>query len=261
MLRKVSYDERQHAQYRRGRELPPDRLALWIDTFARHAPRERPLAVLDLGSGTGRFTPALAEAFGGPLYGVEPSQKMRAVAEKHAGHPAVRYVGGRAEDIPLPAASVDLVLMYLSFHHVQDREAAASEVARVLRPGGRVLLRSTFSDRIFELEWMRYFPRVREIESQMFPSSNEVIGLFAAVGLHAIALVAIEEQLAWSLAEYTARLRMRAISTFEHMSEDEIADGFARLDAAVAEERQPRPVIRSSDLLVLANGPLSELSR
>jgi hypothetical protein len=88
-----------------------------------------------------------------------------------------------------------------------------------------------------------------------------MIGLFAGVGLHAIALVAIEEQLASSLAEYTARLRMRAISTFEHMSEDEIADGFARLDAAVAEERQPRPVIRSSDLLVLANGPLSELSR
>jgi ubiquinone/menaquinone biosynthesis C-methylase UbiE len=142
-------------------------LALWIDTFVRHAPSERPLAVLDLGSGTGRFTPALAEAFGGPVYGVEPSQKMRAVAEKHAAHSAVRYVGGSAESIPLRSMSVDLVLMYLSFHHVQDREATASEVARVLRPGGRVLLRSTFSDRIFELEWMRYFPRMREIESQI----------------------------------------------------------------------------------------------
>ncbi|MBV9394483.1 MAG: hypothetical protein JOZ84_08730, partial [Methylobacteriaceae bacterium] len=58
-MRGINYDERQHAQYRRGRELPPERLALWIDMFARHAPDERPIAVLDLGSGTGRFTPAL----------------------------------------------------------------------------------------------------------------------------------------------------------------------------------------------------------
>lgn len=250
-MRDVNYDERQHAQYRRGRELPPDRLALWIDTFARHAPGERPLAVLDLGSGTSRFTPALAEAFGGPVYGVEPSQKMRELAETHAAHPAVTYVEGRAESIPLASMSVDLVLMYLSFHHVRDRQAAGAEVARVLRPGCRVLLRSTFSDRICAMEWMRYFPRVREIESQMFPSSNEAVELFSRAGLQAIALVAIEEQLASNLAEYAARLRMRAISTFEHMSEAEIADGFARLDAALAQETQPRAVTRSSDLLVL----------
>jgi ubiquinone/menaquinone biosynthesis C-methylase UbiE len=251
MLRKVSYDERQHAQYRRGRELPPDRLALWIGTFARHAPRHRPLAVLDLGSGTGRFTPALADAFGGPVYGVEPSEKMRAIAEASAAHPAILYIEGRAENIPLRSTSVDLVLMYLSFHHVQDRQAAASEIARVLRPGGRVLLRSTFSDRICEMEWMRYFPRVREIEAQMFPSSNEAIELFARAGLHALALVAVEDQLASSLSKYADRLRLRAISTFEHMSEAEIAEGFARLDAALAEQKQLQPVVRSSDLLVL----------
>jgi ubiquinone/menaquinone biosynthesis C-methylase UbiE len=177
---------------------------------------------------------------------------MRAVAEASAGHPAVIYLEGKAEGIPLVAASVDLVLMYLSFHHVQDRASATSEIARVLRPGGRVLLRSTFSDRIDELEWMRYFPRVREIETQMFQSSGEVIGVFSEVGLRVIALIAIKEKLASSLAEYAARLRLRALSTFEHMAEEEIAAGFARLDAAVAEERQPRPVVRSSDLLVLS---------
>jgi ubiquinone/menaquinone biosynthesis C-methylase UbiE len=251
MLRKVSYDERQHAQYQRGRGLPPCRLAMWIDAFCTYAPGARPLAVLDLGSGTGRFTPALAEAFRGPVYGVEPSQKMRAVAEKSAARPAVTYLEGSAERIPLPAESADLVLMYLSFHHVQDRQAAASEIARVLRPGGRVLLRSTFSDRMPDLEWMRYFSRARDIEMQMFPSSGEVIRLFASIGLAQVALVAIEEQLAPSLTEYAERLRMRALSTFEHMSEEEIAEGFARLDAAAAEETRPRPVMRLSDLLVL----------
>jgi ubiquinone/menaquinone biosynthesis C-methylase UbiE len=251
MLRRVSYDERQHAQYQRGRELPPGRLAMWIDAFATFAPSARPLAVLDLGSGTGRFTPALAETFGGPVYGVEPAAKMRAVAENSAAHPAVTYLEGRGERIPLANASIGLVLMYLSFHHVQDHAAAVSEIARVLRPGGRVLLRSTFSDRMPDLEWMRYFPRAHDIEMQMFPSSEEAVRLFAAAGLSAVALVAREERLAPSLAEHAERLRLRAISTFEHMSEAEIADGFARLDAAAAAEKSPRPVIRSSDLLVL----------
>jgi hypothetical protein len=62
--------------------------------------------------------------------------------------------------------------------------------------------------------------------------------------------VTIQEQLAPSLSDYAERLRMRAISTFEHMSEEEIVEGFARLDAA-AQEQAPRPVVRSSDLLVL----------
>ena len=84
----------------------------------------------------------------------------------------------------------------MSLHHVPDREAAAAEIARVLRPGGRVLLRSTFSDRMPDLKWMRYFPRAREIEMQMFPSSEEVIRVFANAGLTQVALVTIEEQLA-----------------------------------------------------------------
>jgi hypothetical protein len=86
---------------------------------------------------------------------------------------------------------------------------------------------------------------------QMFPSSEEVIRVFANAGLTQVALVTIEEQLAPSLSDYAERLRMRAISTFEHMSEEEIVEGFARLDAAVAQEQAPRPVVRSSDLLVL----------
>jgi SAM-dependent methyltransferase len=211
MLQKVSYDERQHAQYQRGRAFPRERLTRWIETFAAYAPNARSLAVLDLGSGTGRLTPALAKAFGGPVYGVEPSQKMRGIAESSAGHSAVVYRDGSAECIPLVNASVDLVLMYLSLHHVPDREAAATEIARVLRPGGRVLLRSTFSDRMPDLKWMRYFPRAREIEMQMFPSSEEVIRVFANAGLTQVALVTIEEQLAPSLSDYAERLRMRAI--------------------------------------------------
>jgi ubiquinone/menaquinone biosynthesis C-methylase UbiE len=70
------------------------------------------------------------------VYGIEPSARMRTVAGRPARHPAVTHLAGRAGQIPLPAASCDLVLMYLVWHHVQDRTAAAREIARVLRPAG-----------------------------------------------------------------------------------------------------------------------------
>jgi ubiquinone/menaquinone biosynthesis C-methylase UbiE len=65
-------------------------LQAWISAYAALLPERRPLAGLDVGSGTGRFTPALARAFG-PVTGVEPSVRMREMAQAQSRHPAVRY--------------------------------------------------------------------------------------------------------------------------------------------------------------------------
>ena len=84
-MEKVDYDVRMHAVYAAGRQMSPDALKTWMEAFARHLPETRPLVWLDLGSGTGRMTPSLASAFGGPAHGVEPSDKMRAHAVAYAG--------------------------------------------------------------------------------------------------------------------------------------------------------------------------------
>ncbi|GAA1613366.1 hypothetical protein GCM10009789_79510 [Kribbella sancticallisti] len=87
----VDYDKRLHAVYAEGRQLAPEGLQDWIREFAASAPARRPLVVLDLGCGIGRFTPGLAEEFGGPVYGVEPSEQMRRQAIDDASHPDVTY--------------------------------------------------------------------------------------------------------------------------------------------------------------------------
>lgn len=144
-MKKVDYNTVLYRNYARGRALLTAQRAAWIAAFSARLPTIRPLEGLDLGSGTGRFTPVLADAFG-PVTGVEPADRMREIASAEAGHPHVRYLPGSAESIPLSDAAVDYTLIFLAWHHVRDKPRAAREIARVTRPGGTLLLRAQFSD-------------------------------------------------------------------------------------------------------------------
>ncbi|WP_112240753.1 class I SAM-dependent methyltransferase [Kribbella monticola] len=248
----VDYDDRLHRVYAAGRALEPSSLTVWMQTFAAEVPAKRPLTVLDLGSGIGRFTPALADTFGGPVYGVEPSARMREIATTTASHPNVTYLDGSAEAIPLPDASCDAALMFLSFHHFPDKARGLRELVRVLRPGGVVLLRSQFSDRMPELHWYRYFPSARTVDAEMYLPFEEVRTLAAEAGL----VPAAEPQ--WIQAETPGTLRAsyervkhRAYSTFEHLPTDELESGFTAFEeAAAADPDRELPPIPAA-LLVL----------
>ncbi|MGW5662761.1 class I SAM-dependent methyltransferase [Streptomyces sp. NPDC003758] len=250
MLPPVDYSRRLFAGYARGRALTERTAAVWRAAFTRHAPPERPLTVLDLGCGVGRFTPLLAELFGGPVYGVEPADRMRAVAETDNAHPAVTFLAGDAGAVPLGTDTCDLALLFLVFQHVPDRAAATAELARVLRPGGRVLLQSSFSGRLEERTWFRYFPRAREVEDAMFPTYEEVVAVFTAAGFALDGVDRVECEVAPSLAAYADKLRHRAVPTFEYLDEDEIRAGFAALDADVTRAGDTGPVREPADLMV-----------
>ena len=101
--------------------------------LAEQLPPTRPLTVVDLGSGIGRLTPALAETFGGPVYGVEPSRKMREIAQATAAAPAVDYLAGEAAHIPLDDDVADADPDVPLLPPRPDRPAAAAEIARLLR--------------------------------------------------------------------------------------------------------------------------------
>jgi ubiquinone/menaquinone biosynthesis C-methylase UbiE len=232
-MRRISYDVEQYQDYARGRALTEDQLRAWIDAFGSLLPARRPLAGLDVGSGTGRFTPALAQAFG-PVTGIEPAARMREIAAASAAHPDARYLAGSAEDIPLPSASADYALMFLSWHHVQDKPAAARELARVIRPGGRLLLRSQFSDHMPRLWWLAYFPRGYQVDASMYQPLHEVIATFTANGWRVASFGSVIEPSAASRREMLDRLRLRTLSTFAYFTPEELDVGFRQLAQAVA---------------------------
>jgi SAM-dependent methyltransferase len=98
-------------------------------------PQAPPLRVLDLAAGTGKLTAPLLR-MGAQVTAVEPDPAMLAELRRGLGSaPGLRMLSGHAEDIPVPDASVDAVLVGQAMHWF-DLDRAIPEIARVLTPGG-----------------------------------------------------------------------------------------------------------------------------
>jgi arsenite methyltransferase len=100
-------------------------------------------AVLDLGSGGGIDVILSAKRVGptGIAFGLDMTEEMLALARRNAeeaGVPNAVFLRGLMEDVPLPAGSVDAVLSNCVVNLSVDKPAVFAELARVLKPGGRI---------------------------------------------------------------------------------------------------------------------------
>ncbi len=107
--------------------------------------------VLDLAAGTGKLTRLLVPT-GADVVAVEPVDAMGEVLRSAC--PGVEVLDGTAEAIPLADASVDAVTVAQAFHWF-DPPVALAEMARVLRPGGTLVLAWNTRDR--SVDWVRRF--------------------------------------------------------------------------------------------------------
>ena len=99
--------------------------------------------VLDLGSGGGIDVLLSAKRVGpsGRVFGLDMTDEMLALAVRNAadaGATNVEFLKGHIEAIPLPAASIDVVISNCVVNLAADKPAVFREIARVLRPGGRL---------------------------------------------------------------------------------------------------------------------------
>ncbi|MBM4435075.1 MAG: class I SAM-dependent methyltransferase, partial [Chloroflexi bacterium] len=100
-----------------------------------------------------------------------------------------RFVRGDGTRLPLRAASVDVVLLIEVLHHVADADAVLREAARVLRPGGRVLIE--------EVEFTGLGGRVaRWVERRIFAGvwPRDRAGLCAGLASHGLRPTVVEEE-------------------------------------------------------------------
>jgi ubiquinone/menaquinone biosynthesis C-methylase UbiE len=112
------------------------------DDFVAIAERLRPYVptggvFADLGGGTGDLGAGVARVLGAHVVVIDPTAQM---LRRVSADPLVSVCLSSAEHLPFPDSHFDALLCSDAFHHLRDQEAAAREVARVVRPGGGVLL-------------------------------------------------------------------------------------------------------------------------
>jgi ubiquinone/menaquinone biosynthesis C-methylase UbiE len=106
-----------------------------------------PQRVLDVGCGTGYLLRLVARQWpeASELAGIDAAQAMIDVAVRAANDQRLRWSVGTAERLPYPDSSFDLVVSTTSFDHWSDQHAGLRECARILVPGGSLVLVDQFS--------------------------------------------------------------------------------------------------------------------
>lgn len=168
--------------------------------------------VLDLGSGGGIDVLLAARRVGptGFVYGLDMTDEMLALARRNAktaGASNVEFLRGEIEAIPLPEASVDVVISNCVINLSVDKPRVFREIARVLRPGGRVGVTDVVA------------------EDRLSPAERAARGSYA--GCIAGAL---------SVSEYERGLREAGLDGVSIVFTHQVADG---LHAAIVKARKP----------------------
>ncbi len=120
-------------------------LALPVDAIEQavlDAVGEHPGRLLDIGTGTGRLLERLASRVDRGL-GVDASRAMLALARSRLSKPDLAHCAVRQADmyrLPMPDGAFDTVVLQMVLHYAEDPRAALAEAARVLRPGGLLLV-------------------------------------------------------------------------------------------------------------------------
>jgi demethylmenaquinone methyltransferase/2-methoxy-6-polyprenyl-1,4-benzoquinol methylase len=139
------------------------------------------MEVLDLGGGTGMNAETLSKA-GAKVTVADASQAMlkRAATKKMP----VQILHAKAEALPLPDGSFDIVLISDAWHHFRDQDGVTREVARVLRPAGRLYIIDFDAGRK-GTKALAFFERLLA-EPSAFPKPVELVAKLRQVGIEGV---------------------------------------------------------------------------
>jgi ubiquinone/menaquinone biosynthesis C-methylase UbiE len=208
----------------------PELLELWLPHFIDLADLAAHQRLLDLGCGTGGFAQALAQRLRVEVIGVDVAVHLLRYAAAHAAALPLWWVRGHAEALPLADQTVDRALLSLVLHQIVHRQQALQEVYRVLRPGGRVLVR-TVAPEVTLQDWVpfRFFPQVAHVEAARLPAIDDILTLCRQAGFEVLRIRTVCRNARVDLQKVTEELRQRKRPSYQLLTDAELDHGLRRL--------------------------------
>jgi SAM-dependent methyltransferase len=186
------------------------------------------------------------------VLGVDRSARMLAQAAADAALSGAWWARASAEALPLRPRSLDLVFAWLVYHHLDSGPAAVREWARVLRPGGMLVMGQSTQEILDRIPWMPFFPAARAVDGARMPARAAVADAAAAAGLARARVDTIAFSSAPSWPRFADRLARRGISSLQLIGDDEFAAGLSAFRAWCAARPADEPARSELDLFVFA---------
>ena len=215
---------------------------------------DRPVAGLDVGCGTGRYSRLLGGLLpdGSRLVGSDVSAAMLAQFKAGSGGhaPGVVQLVAAAEELPLRTASLDLVTAFNCVHHF-DLARFLTAVARVLQPDGQLFIYTRTPQQNGRTIWGRYFPGFTEHEQRLHSVAAFRDAIRRTGGLTVVATQTFRHPRSSTAERLRAQAEGHHYSTFSLYTPDELRASIATFLA-----RLPGPEVSWVDehLLVVVGG-------
>jgi ubiquinone/menaquinone biosynthesis C-methylase UbiE len=141
--------------------------------------------ILDVGTGTGILIPFLLKAVGstGSVTAIDYAEKMVAICKaKYAQYPNVTISVQQVEKLNLPTESFDAITCFGLFPHLENKEAALSQMSRVLKPRGKLIIAHALSS----WEIKAHHHNTSAVAQDVLPDESEMTQLLKQAGFSEI---------------------------------------------------------------------------
>jgi ubiquinone/menaquinone biosynthesis C-methylase UbiE len=207
----------------------------WAEELRLAAP-SRTTRIFDIGAGTGRFWPALRDAFPGAIM-VAVDSSMNMLRAPSRSEPVACAVGD-AVNLPFVDASADFCFYSMILHYLSRPDTALREVERVLRRHGRVFIRQGTQDTVSSLRFLEFFPTALAIERARMPTAATIRALLRDTSLVLITEKRVRIPASGSADQYLQGVAARGFPSLQLVPDAEFAAGMNRLEARLRNDPQ-----------------------
>jgi ubiquinone/menaquinone biosynthesis C-methylase UbiE len=214
-----------------------ENLSFWTPVIIRLGRIRHHHEVLDLGCATGGLTAAVAEVTGARLVGCDRSIALLEYGRRICGRVSTPLACGDGARLPFESGSFDRVIASLVLHQVRDRQGVLVEVGRVLRSGGRLVVRTVTPESARQWIPHRFFPSIAQAQAERMPSINDLTDRITRAGFGNPDTETVVHAKRLHPDEVERSLRRDVADRYPFVDDDELDRGLQRMRAHWAARR------------------------
>ena len=203
--------------------------------------------ILDMGCGTGIYTVGLLEQTSATITGLDPSVGMLSQAKEKTHF--VHWFNAVGERLPIRSGVLDCIFSSQVWHHITEKQKTADECERVLKIGGKVVIRTISHEQLRRKVVFKFFPEIMENQLRVYPSNEEFSSYFKKAGFNSVSFQSYELERYQEASLFIEVAQEKLWSMFRPISQEGLEMGLNMLRRH--EETHPGKPIRNDESITL----------